>query len=211
MMCCTVAVLILSNGKGPLTAKNRIASGGGVLSGDARGGAPMAESRVKPNPTNTMGESDRLGGANIWTVIGASGVGTMIEWYDFYIFGSLALVLASQFFPSGNQTLAVLSTLATFAAGFAARPFGALFFGRIGDLVGCKYAFLVTLVIMGGATFIIGLLPTYAQIGVLAPIILVLLRLLQGLALGGEYGGAAVYIAEHVPDKRRGFYTRFLQ
>jgi MFS family permease len=97
-----------------------------------------------------MGETDRLGGANIWTVIGASGVGTMIEWYDFYIFGSLALVLASQFFPSGNQTLAVLSTLATFAAGFAARPFGALFFGRIGDLVGRKYAFLVTLVIMGG-------------------------------------------------------------
>jgi MFS family permease len=158
-----------------------------------------------------MEESDRLGGANIWTVIGASGVGTMIEWYDFYIFGSLALVLASQFFPSGNQTLAVLSTLATFAAGFAARPFGALFFGRIGDLVGRKYAFLVTLVIMGGATFIIGLLPTYAQIGVLAPIILVLLRLLQGLALGGEYGGAAVYIAEHVPDKRRGFYTSFIQ
>jgi MFS family permease len=105
----------------------------------------------------------------------------------------------------------VLSTLATFAAGFAARPFGALFFGRIGDLVGRKYAFLVTLVIMGGATFIIGLLPTYAQIGVLAPLILVLLRLLQGLALGGEYGGAAVYIAEHVPDKRRGYYTSFIQ
>jgi MFS family permease len=158
-----------------------------------------------------MEDGDRLGGANIWTVIGASGVGTMIEWYDFYIFGSLALVLASQFYPSENQTLGVLSTLATFAAGFAARPFGALFFGRIGDLVGRKYAFLVTLVIMGGATFIIGLLPTYSQIGVLAPIILVLLRLLQGLALGGEYGGAAVYIAEHVPDKRRGFYTSFIQ
>jgi MFS family permease len=158
-----------------------------------------------------MEEADRLGGANIWTVIGASGVGTMIEWYDFYIFGSLALVLASQFYPSGNPTLAVLSTLATFAAGFAARPFGALFFGRIGDLVGRKYAFLVTLVIMGGATFVIGLLPTYAQIGVLAPIILVLLRLLQGLALGGEYGGAAVYIAEHVPDNRRGYYTSFIQ
>src|SRR5918997_1124953 len=211
MMCCTVAVLILSNGKGPLTARDRIASRAGVLSGDARGGAAMAERRVEPDSTNTMGETDRLGGANIWTVIGASGVGTMIEWYDFYIFGSLALVLASQFFPSGNQTLAVLSTLATFAAGFAARPFGALFFGRIGDLVGRKYAFLVTLVIMGGATFIIGLLPTYAQIGVLAPIILVLLRLLQGLALGGEYGGAAVYIAEHVPDQRRGFYTSFIQ
>jgi MFS family permease len=171
----------------------------------------MGERRVVAEPTGTVEDTDRLGGANIWTVIGASGVGTMIEWYDFYIFGSLALVLASQFFPSGNQTLAVLSTLATFAAGFAARPFGALFFGRIGDLVGRKYAFLVTLVIMGGATFVIGLLPTYAQIGVLAPIILVLLRLLQGLALGGEYGGAAVYIAEHVPDKRRGFYTSFIQ
>ena len=171
----------------------------------------MGEIRVGPSSTDTMAETDRLGGANIWTVIGASGVGTMIEWYDFYIFGSLALVLASQFFPSGNQTLAVLSTLATFAAGFAARPFGALFFGRIGDLVGRKYAFLVTLVIMGGATFVIGLLPTYAQIGVLAPLILVLLRLLQGLALGGEYGGAAVYIAEHVPDKRRGYYTSFIQ
>jgi MFS family permease len=171
----------------------------------------MGEHRVEPDSTNTMEESDRLGGANIWTVIGASGVGTMIEWYDFYIFGSLALVLSSQFYPPGNPTLNVLSTLATFAAGFAARPFGALFFGRIGDLVGRKYAFLVTLVIMGGATFIIGLLPTYAQIGVLAPIILVLLRLLQGLALGGEYGGAAVYIAEHVPDKRRGFYTSFIQ
>src|SRR3954454_15855383 len=171
----------------------------------------MGERHVEPSPPNTMEETDRLGGANIWTVIGASGLGTMIEWYDFYIFGSLALVLASQFYPSGNPTLAVLSTLATFAAGFAARPFGALFFGRIGDLVGRKYAFLVTLVIMGGATFVIGLLPTYAQIGVLAPIILVLLRLLQGLALGGEYGGAAVYIAEHVPDKRRGYYTSFIQ
>src|SRR3954465_4428023 len=147
------------------------------------------------------------GTSGIWTIIGASAVGTMIEWYDFYIFGSLALVLASQFYPAGDQTLAVLSTLATFAAGFAARPFGALFFGRIGDLLGRKYAFLVTLVIMGGSTFVIGLLPTYAQIGVLAPLLLVLLRLLQGLALGGEYGGAAVYIAEHVPDNRRGYYT----
>jgi MFS family permease len=130
--------------------------------------------------------TDPLAGAKIWQVIGASSVGTMIEWYDFYIFGSLALILSAEFYPSGNETLAVLSTLATFAAGFAARPFGALFFGRIGDLVGRKYAFLVTLVIMGGATFVIGVLPTYATIGVLAPIILVLLRLLQGLALGGE-------------------------
>src|SRR4051795_4494510 len=171
----------------------------------------MGVRRVEANPANTMNETDRLRGAHILTVIGASGVGTMIEWYDFYIFGSLALVLAAQFYPSGNPSLAVLSTLATFAAGFAARPFGALFFGRIGDLVGRKYAFLVTLVIMGGATFVIGLLPTYGQIGVLAPIILVLIRLLQGLALGGEYGGAATYVAEHVPDNRRGYYTSFIQ
>jgi MFS family permease len=157
------------------------------------------------------GEFDRTGGAKIWQVIGASAVGTMIEWYDFYIFGSLALILAGKFFPPGNETLAALSVLATFAAGFAARPFGALFFGRIGDLVGRKYAFLVTLLIMGGATFVIGLLPSYGTIGFVAPVILVLLRLLQGLALGGEYGGAAVYIAEHVPDNRRGFYTSFIQ
>ena len=154
---------------------------------------------------------DRTGGAKIWQVIGASAVGTMIEWYDFYIFGSLALILAGKFFPPGNETLAALSVLATFAAGFAARPFGALFFGRIGDLVGRKYAFLVTLLIMGGATFVIGLLPSYGTIGFVAPVILVLLRLLQGLALGGEYGGAAVYIAEHVPDHRRGYYTSFIQ
>src|SRR5829696_2082968 len=171
----------------------------------------MGVRRVDANPADTMNESERLGGAKIWTVIGASGVGTMIEWYDFYLFGSLALILATQFFPPGNPTLAVLSTLATFAAGFAARPFGALFFGRIGDLVGRKYAFLVTLVIMGGATFVIGLLPGYATIGVAAPLILLLLRLVQGLALGGEYGGAATYVAEHVPNNRRGYYTSFIQ
>ncbi|HEV3049764.1 MAG TPA: MFS transporter, partial [Longimicrobium sp.] len=147
----------------------------------------------------------------IWKVIAASSVGTMIEWYDFYIFGSLATILAGHFFPHGNSTLALLQTLATFAAGFAARPFGALFFGRIGDLVGRKYAFLVTLLIMGGATFVIGLLPGYATIGVAAPLILLLLRLVQGLALGGEYGGAATYVAEHVPNNRRGFYTAFIQ
>ena len=154
---------------------------------------------------------ERLGGRSIFQVIGASAVGTMIEWYDFYIFGSLATVIALQFYPKGNPTAALLSTLATFAAGFAARPFGALFFGRIGDLVGRKYAFLVTLLIMGGATFLIGLLPGYDQIGIFAPILLVTIRILQGLALGGEYGGAATYVAEHVPDKRRGFYTSFIQ
>jgi MFS family permease len=147
----------------------------------------------------------------IWKIIFASALGTMIEWYDFYIFGSLATVIALKFFPTESPTAALLSTLATFGAGFAARPFGALVFGRIGDLVGRKYAFLVTLLIMGGATTLIGLLPDYSVIGILAPLILVIIRIVQGLALGGEYGGAAVYVAEHVPDSKRGFYTSFIQ
>src|SRR3954447_11906296 len=149
--------------------------------------------------------------AKIWQVIGASSVGTMIEWYDFYIFGSLAPIVAPLFYPPENQTFAYIAYLATFAVGFVVRPFGALFFGRIGDVVGRKYAFLVTLLIMGGATAVIGFLPTYAQIGMAAPIILLLIRVFQGLALGGEYGGAAVYVAEHVPDAKRGFYTSFIQ
>ena len=148
---------------------------------------------------------------SIWRVILASAVGTMIEWYDFYIFGSLAVVLSPKFFPPGNDTFAYISYLATFAVGFMVRPFGALFFGRIGDLVGRKYAFLVTLSIMGGATALIGVLPTYATAGLFAPITLLLIRVLQGLALGGEYGGATVYVAEHVPDGKRGFYTSFIQ
>jgi MFS family permease len=135
----------------------------------------------------------------------------MIEWYDFYIFGSLAGIIAPLFYPPGNDTFAYIAYLATFAVGFIVRPFGALVFGRIGDLVGRKYAFLVTLLIMGGATAVIGFLPTYAQIGIAAPFILLVIRILQGLALGGEYGGAAVYVAEHVPDDRRGFYTSFIQ
>jgi MFS family permease len=147
----------------------------------------------------------------IWQVIAASSVGTMIEWYDFYIFGSLATVISPLFYPSGNNTLALIAYLSTFAVGFVVRPFGALFFGRIGDLVGRKYAFLVTLLIMGGATAVIGILPTYATIGIAAPAALLLIRILQGLALGGEYGGAAVYVAEHVPDGKRGFYTSFIQ
>jgi len=151
------------------------------------------------------------GDYRIWQVLAASAVGTMIEWYDFYIFGSLAIVISPLFYPSGNNTLALIAYLSTFAVGFVVRPFGALFFGRIGDLVGRKYAFLVTLLIMGGATAAIGFLPTYATIGIAAPIILLLIRILQGLALGGEYGGAAVYVAEHVPDHRRGFYTSFIQ
>lgn len=147
----------------------------------------------------------------IWQVIAASAVGTMIEWYDFYIFGSLAAVISPLFYPKGNDTLALIAYLSTFAVGFVVRPFGALFFGRIGDIVGRKYAFLVTLLIMGGATALIGFLPTYATIGLAAPIALLLIRVLQGLALGGEYGGAAVYVAEHVPDEKRGFYTSFIQ
>lgn len=135
----------------------------------------------------------------------------MIEWYDFYIFGSLAVTISPLFYPEGNDPLALIAYLSTFAVGFVVRPFGALFFGRIGDIVGRKYAFLVTLLIMGGATATIGFLPTYATIGIAAPIILLVLRVLQGLALGGEYGGAAVYVAEHVPDERRGFYTSFIQ
>jgi MFS family permease len=150
-------------------------------------------------------------GYGIWRVIAASSVGTMIEWYDFYIFGSLAAVLSPKFYPPGNETFAYIAYLATFAVGFLVRPFGALFFGRIGDLIGRKYAFLVTLSIMGGATALIGLLPTYKTAGWFAPITLLLIRVLQGLALGGEYGGAAVYVAEHAPDKKRGFYTSFIQ
>jgi MFS family permease len=167
----------------------------------------MAEATFDAAP-NT---DDQISKYRIWKVIGASAVGTMIEWYDFYIFGSLAATISPLFYPPENQTFAYIAYLATFAVGFIVRPFGALFFGRIGDLVGRKYAFLVTLLIMGGATAVIGFLPTYAQIGVAAPIILLLIRVLQGLALGGEYGGAAVYVAEHVPDDRRGFYTSFIQ
>lgn len=141
----------------------------------------------------------------------ASSVGTMIEWYDFYIFGSLAAVLALKFYPPGNDTFAYVAYLATFAVGFLVRPFGALFFGRIGDLVGRKYAFIVTLSIMGFSTFAIGLMPSYASAGWFSPVILILIRILQGLALGGEYGGAAVYVGEHVPDNKRGFYTSFIQ
>src|SRR6187200_1860902 len=148
---------------------------------------------------------------SIRSVILASSVGTLIEWYDFYIFGSLATVIANQFFPKTNPTAALLSTLATFAAGFIVRPFGALVFGRLGDLIGRKYTFMLTLIIMGGSTFAIGLIPSYETIGVFAPILVLLLRLLQGLALGGEYGGAATYVAEHAPVNKRGYYTSWIQ
>ena len=148
---------------------------------------------------------------SIRSVILASSVGTLIEWYDFYIFGSLATVIAGQFFPKTNPTAALLSTLATFAAGFIVRPFGALVFGRLGDLIGRKYTFMLTLIIMGGSTFAIGLIPSYESIGVFAPILILVLRLLQGLALGGEYGGAATYVAEHAPADRRGYFTSWIQ
>ena len=147
----------------------------------------------------------------IWKVISASSMGTMIEWYDFYIFGSLAVVISTKFFPSDNPTAAFLSTLATFAAGFVVRPFGALFFGRLGDLIGRKYTFMVTLLLMGGATFLIGCIPSYETIGFMAPLLVLILRLLQGLALGGEYGGAATYVAEHAPAGQKGYWTSWIQ
>jgi len=169
------------------------------------------QSSAKAHANDTTMPASIESPSNIWKVIIASALGTMIEWYDFYIFGSLAAIISTQFFPKENPTAATLATLATFGAGFAARPFGAIFFGRIGDLVGRKYAFLVTLLIMGLSTTVIGVLPEYATIGIVAPIILLIIRLLQGLALGGEYGGAAVYVAEHSPDNRHGFYTSFIQ
>lgn len=147
----------------------------------------------------------------LWGVITASSVGTLIEWYDFYIFGILAYIYSQQFFPPGNETAALLATLGTFGAGFVVRPLGALFFGRLGDLIGRKYTFLVTLIIMGGSTFIIGLIPGYETLGLVAPFLVLVLRLLQGLALGGEYGGAATYVAEHAPAAKRGLYTSYIQ
>ena len=144
-------------------------------------------------------------------VIFASSLGTVFEWYDFYLYATLAPFFAALFFPPGNETAALMSAFATYAAGFLVRPFGAIVFGRIGDLVGRKYTFLVTIVFMGAATFLVGLLPTYATIGWWAPILLVTLRLVQGLALGGEYGGAATYVAEHAPHERRGYDTSWIQ
>ena len=144
-------------------------------------------------------------------VIFASSLGTVFEWYDFYLYGSLAAIIAKQFFSGLDPAAAFIFALLAFAAGFIVRPFGALFFGRLGDMIGRKYTFLVTILLMGGATFIVGILPNYASIGVAAPIILICLRMLQGLALGGEYGGAATYVAEHAPEGRRGAYTAWIQ
>src|ERR1700691_1184703 len=148
---------------------------------------------------------------NEWLVIGASSLGTIFEWYDFYLYGLLATIISAQFFSGVNEVTGFIFALAAFAAGFAVRPFGALVFGRLGDLVGRKHTFLITMSIMGVATFAVGLLPSYATAGVSAPILLVLLRLLQGLALGGEYGGAATYVAEHAPPGKRGLYTSWIQ
>jgi MFS family permease len=149
--------------------------------------------------------------ASIPRVIFAASLGTLFEWYDFYLYGSLALFFGDKFFPAGNETARLLQSLATFGAGFAVRPLGAVVFGRIGDLIGRKYTFLVTMATMGLGTFLTGCLPTYAHIGIFATILLVALRLAQGLALGGEYGGAATYVAEHVPDSQRGYYTSYIQ
>ena len=162
-----------------------------------------ATATAKGRPSDFAGEEKK--------VIFASSLGTVFEWYDFYLYATLAPFFAALFFPKGNDTAALLSAFATYAAGFLVRPFGALLFGRIGDLVGRKYTFLVTIVFMGGSTFLVGLLPTYAAIGWAAPVLLVVLRLVQGLALGGEYGGAATYVAEHAPDNRRGYDTSWIQ
>jgi MFS family permease len=166
-----------------------------------------AASPLAPSPSVPR----ELSVAEVRRVIFASSLGTVFEWYDFYLYGSLAAIISKQFFSGVNPTAAFIFALLAFAAGFAVRPFGALVFGRLGDLVGRKYTFLVTILIMGMSTFVVGILPSYASIGIAAPVILILLRLLQGLALGGEYGGAATYVAEHAPHGKRGAYTSWIQ
>jgi MFS family permease len=166
----------------------------------------MAESNVANVPSKGTGitKEERM-------VIFASSLGTVFEWYDFYLYGSLAAIISAQFFKAVNETTSFIFALLAFAAGFFVRPFGAIVFGRIGDLIGRKYTFLVTILLMGGATVIVGVLPNYDSIGIAAPIILISMRILQGLALGGEYGGAATYVAEHAPNGKRGFFTSFIQ
>src|SRR3984885_13811278 len=164
----------------------------------------MTTMAINQPRTGGMTSEERL-------VIFASSLGTVFEWYDFYIYGTLTAILAKQFFSGVNPTAGFIFTLLGFAAGFAVRPFGALVFGRVGDIVGRKYTFLITMTLMGLGTFLIGMLPSYASVGITAPVILILLRLVQGLALGGEYGGAATYVAEHAPPGKRGYYTSFIQ
>jgi len=161
--------------------------------------------------SNPEFDNNKIPVQKLWQVIIASSVGTVIEWYDFYIFGSLSAIISLSFFPKDDPTAAFLSTLAAFGAGFIARPFGGVIFGRLGDRIGRKYTFLLTLLLMGGSTFAIAFIPSYSQIGLVAPAILLLLRIIQGLALGGEYGGAATYVAEYAPDAHRGKYTSYIQ
>ena len=161
--------------------------------------------------SNPAFDNNKIPVQKLWQVIIASSVGTVIEWYDFYIFGSLSAIISLSFFPKDDPTAAFLSTLAAFGAGFIARPFGGVIFGRLGDRIGRKYTFLLTLLLMGGSTFAIAFIPTYSQIGLVAPAILLILRIIQGLALGGEYGGAATYVAEYAPDAHRGKYTSYIQ
>src|SRR5262249_15256968 len=171
---------------------------------DLLGEIPMTTLTLTRQPAQGMTSDERR-------VIFASSLGTVFEWYDFYLYATLAPFFAALFFPPGNDTAALLSAFATYAAGFLVRPFGALLFGRVGDLVGRKYTFLVTIVVMGASTFAVGLLPSFASIGWTAPVLLVTLRLCQGLALGGEYGGAATYVAEHSRPDERGYTTSFIQ
>jgi MFS family permease len=168
----------------------------------------MAE--AESTPVAVVGE-DLVDAKTLRRVIIASALGTLFEWYDFYLYGSLAIFFGGLFFPSGNETAQLLASLATFGAAFGVRPLGAAVFGYLGDLIGRKYTFLITMATMGLSTALVGVLPTYASAGLLATLLLVLLRLLQGLALGGEYGGAVTYVAEHVPDSRRGYYTSYIQ
>src|SRR4051794_28171822 len=163
------------------------------------------------NSISTVSSPPVADAATLRRVILAASLGTVFEWYDFYLYGSLAVFFGGLFFPKGNETAALLASLATFGAGFAVRPFGALVFGRLGDRVGGKYTFLVTILLMGLSTALVGVLPTYERVGIAAPAALVALRLLQGLALGGEYGGAATYVAEHAPAGSRGAHTSWIQ
>ena len=165
---------------------------------------PSANAPQRDGTADGFGRQERR-------VIVASALGTVFEWYDFYLYGSLAAIISKQFFSALNETSAFIFALLAFAAGFAVRPFGAIFFGRLGDLIGRKYTFLITILIMGLSTFVVGLLPSYTTIGIAAPIILICMRLFQGLALGGEYGGAATYVAEHAPHGKRGAFTSWIQ